>query len=341
MAQHVHRYTLFRLIGQVSTFKTVTTGKCDITFQHSETVDAELDYALLFDEEKSKGKIPQSLQLEKYVIQHGNQKEKSLRIRFPVCGIYKVKVTGSGRHRSLLASFRLECDDVMKDVQPYPVNPKIGFGYNKLAEDVGLTKPSQVKGIMVVRQGKIIKFQFHCKTKLELQTLLVHKDKGAVELASYVTQDRSADDVTVTVTVPEHAQNPEFALQVNARQEGSGGNYDNVLNYLLTHGRDEMDGSGTDRGHRDRSGVSADTLSVTISFQRNCSCSCSRSCFREIVFVLVLWFVRLCLCSIFLFPNLSLPVCVSVCLSVCLCLCLCLSLSVCLSVSLRMCVHVF
>lgn len=229
----------------------VTTGKCDITFQHSETVDAELDYTLLFDEENSKEKIPQSLQLEKYVIQYGNQKEKTLRVRFPVCGVYKVKVIGSGHFRSLLASFRLVCDKVMKDVQPYPINPKIGFGYNKLAQDVGLTKPSQVKGIIVVRQGEIVKFQFHCKAKLELQTLLVHKDKGAEELASYVTQDRSGDDVTITVTVPDHAQNPEYALQVNARQAGSSGGYDNVINYLLTHGRDE----GTSR-----TAVSADSL---------------------------------------------------------------------------------
>ena len=231
----------------------VTTGKCDITFQHSETVDAELDYTLLFDEENSKEKIPQSLQLEKYVIQHGNQKEKTLRVRFPVCGVYKVKVIGSGHFRSLLASFRLECDKVMKDVQPYPINPKIGFGYNKLAQDVGLTKPSQVKGIIVVRQGEIVKFHFHCKAKLELQTLLVHKDKGAEELASYVTQDRSGDDVTITVTVPEHAQNPEYALQVNARQAGSSGGYDNVINYLLTHRMEEECGTG-------RTGVSADSL---------------------------------------------------------------------------------
>ena len=88
------------------------------------TVDAELDYTLLFDEENSKEKIPQSLQLEKYVIQYGNQKEKNLRVRFPVCGVYKVKVTGSGHFRSLLASFRLVCDKVMKDVQPYPHQPQ-------------------------------------------------------------------------------------------------------------------------------------------------------------------------------------------------------------------------
>jgi hypothetical protein len=65
--------------------------------------------------------------------------------------------------------------------------------------------------------------------------------RKAADLAAYVSQDRSEDDVTVTVRVPEHAQNPEYALQVNARQEGTGGQYDNVVNYLLTHGRDEMD----------------------------------------------------------------------------------------------------
>ena len=60
------------------------------------------------------------------------------------------------------------------------------------------------------------------------------------ELTSYVEQEHSDEDVTVTVKVPEHAQNPEYALQVNARQQGSNGPYDNVVNYLLTHGRDQV-----------------------------------------------------------------------------------------------------
>ena len=124
-------------------------------------------------------------------------------MRFPTRGIFKVKVTGSGdSYRSLLASFRLECQGVLREVQPFPINPKLGFGYGKKAEDAGLSKPSQVQGILVVRQGETVRFQFHCRTRLELETLLVHQDRGPEELAAYVTQDRSGDDVTVSVTVP-------------------------------------------------------------------------------------------------------------------------------------------
>ncbi|KAK7116087.1 lim and transglutaminase domain protein ltd-1-like [Littorina saxatilis] len=243
----------FKLTSQHAAILHSEKGKCDISFQHSENVDADLDYTLLMDEKNSKEQLPKSLQLDRYVIQHGTQNDKSLRVRFPVQGIFKVKVSGSANYRTHLASFRLVCDDVLKDVQPYPDNPKIGFGYNKMAEDMGLTKPSQVKGIMVVRQGEIVKIQFKCRTKLDLQTRLLHQDVSYQDLSSYVTNDRSGDDVTITVTVPEHAQNPEYALQVNARQEGSSGSYDNIVNYLLTHGRDETDGSTTDRSTTDRS----------------------------------------------------------------------------------------
>lgn len=229
----------FTLSSQHAAILKSENGKSDITFQHSETIDADLDYTLLFDEANSKESIPSSLQLDRFVIQHGDQKEKSLRVRFPVKGIYKVKVSGKTKFKALLASFRLVCEDVMKDVQPYPINPTIGFGYSKVAEDMGLSKPSVVKGIMVVRQGETVKFRFRCKAKLDIQTLLVHKDKKPEDLSSYVVQDRSDDDVTVTVTIPDHAQNPEYALQVNVRQEGSAGEYNNVVNYLLTHDRNE------------------------------------------------------------------------------------------------------
>ena len=46
----------------------------------------------------------------------------------------QIKVSGSAKYKALLASFRLECHEVLKDVQPYPDNPKIGFGYNKVKQ---------------------------------------------------------------------------------------------------------------------------------------------------------------------------------------------------------------
>ena len=118
----------------------------------------------------------------------------------------------------MLASFRLECKEVFSDVQPYPDNPKIGYGHNKLAEDIGLTSLSHVQGIVVVHPGETVHFHLHCKEGLELQTRLLHRGDGdrrlVGDLSAYVRQERRGIDVTIVVTVPVNAQNPEYALKV-------------------------------------------------------------------------------------------------------------------------------
>nr|KAG5706574.1 hypothetical protein BaRGS_028745 [Batillaria attramentaria] len=217
------------------------TKVCDVNFEHAPTKKFGLEYTLFFDEERSDDSLPVGLQLDRYVIELVDQKHKGLRVRFPVRGIYKLNISCVTGYTRQIVAFRLENDSVTKDAQPFPINPQIGFGYGQKAEDAGLSKPSQVKGIMVVRQGEIVTFNFHCRFKLDVQSLLVHKDQSASELAHHVTQDQSGDEVTITVNVPEHAQNPEYALQVNVRPEGTSGEFENVANYLLTHGKDTAD----------------------------------------------------------------------------------------------------
>ncbi|KAK7496946.1 hypothetical protein BaRGS_00011926 [Batillaria attramentaria] len=222
---------------------------CDVNFEHAATEKVGLDYALFFDEERSEDSLPEGLQLDRYVIELVDQKHKGMRVRFPVRGIYKLDIKCiTGYVKSQIVAFRLDNDSVTEDAQPFPINPEIGFGYGQKAEDAGLSKPSQVKGIMVVRQGERIKFQFRCTEKLEIQSLLVHKDQSASELAHHVAQDKSGDEVTITVNVPEHAQNPEYALQVNVRPEGTSGEFENVANYLLTHGKDTADSDESSDG---------------------------------------------------------------------------------------------
>lgn len=197
---------------------------------------------MFFDEKNSEDKLPAELQLEQYVIHSVGQTIKSLVIRFPVVGFYKIEISAiQGSRRFQICSFRLDCDASLKHVMPFPINPAIGFGYTDKAEDAGLMKPSQVKGIMVVRRSDKVIFQFRKREKVEVQAVLVHKDQPSSELASYVRQDESNNNVTIAVTVPEHAQNPEYALQVNIRQEGSQEPYENVVNYLLTHGNKEVE----------------------------------------------------------------------------------------------------
>lgn len=215
-------------------------GEVNIKFRHDSDSSATVDYSLFFNEKASMEQIPKELQLDRYVVKLDDQ--KTLKIRFPVVGIYKVTVSGSSSYTSFdLCDIRLECDAVLKQVQPFPINPPIGFGFGRKAEGAGLSKPSQVKGVMVVKQSEKVKFQFDCKEKVEIQAMLVHKDMAASELTSYVTQNHDDGNVTIEVTVPQHAHNPEYALQVNTRPAGSRQNFENVVNYLLTHDKQELE----------------------------------------------------------------------------------------------------
>lgn len=205
-------------------------------------MNVKLDYTLFFDEKRSQDQLPKDLQLDLYVIHSISENNKSLVIRFPCVGIYKIEVDAKTDSQNIhLCSFRLTCDGSLKNVQPYPLNPPIGYGFSSKAKNAGLTKPSQVKGIMIVKESEKVTFEFQRTEKVEVQALLVHKDTQSSELQSYIRQDDSNQNVKIVVTVPEHAQNPEYALQINTREQGSKGPYENVVNYLLTHDKKEVE----------------------------------------------------------------------------------------------------
>lgn len=221
-------------------------GQCEISFEHQESLNVKLDYVLFFDEKNSKDKFPQQLQLDHYVIHSVGKMSKSLVIRFPVVGIYKIDIIAIKNQSNLIiCSFRLDCDGCLKKVQPYPLNPEIGFGYSNKAESAGLTRPSQSKGVLVVRQSERVLFNFQRIEKIQLQAVLVHKDKSSSALAPYIKKEESGNNVTIAVTVPGHAQNPEYALQINTRKQGSKAKFENVINYLLTHGNEEIENKKT------------------------------------------------------------------------------------------------
>lgn len=217
-------------------------GRSDIAFEHAENMDVELDYTLFYDEHNSGQKLSRNMNLERYVIQYGSLTRKSLRIRFPVVGIYKIKITSITDRTNVICSFRLECYEALTEVQPYPVKPKIGFGFGKAAANVGLTQPSRVNGIISVRQGEKITLQFRCQRKVEVQSVLVHAVISSAQLASHVMHEQSGGDLRVTVHVPWSKAYLEYALLVNVRPEGSEGAFENAVNYLLTE-EDECEDS--------------------------------------------------------------------------------------------------
>lgn len=228
----------------------MSSGRCDISLGHSEYLDAALDYSLYFDDRSSEQRLRSALQLDKYVIRFGDERKKCLRIRFPVAGIYKIKVTGVTDSRHHICSFRLECDQVPEDTRPYPSNPAIGFGVGKAAEEVGLVNPSQKNGLVVVNPGETAKFHFKCTEELDLEANLLHREQAASDLASNVNVEQTDDDVTIAVKVPEHARDPEYALEVNAKPKGAKGPRKNVANYLLSSGREEPDGNDECSGYK-------------------------------------------------------------------------------------------
>ena len=182
--------------------------------------------------------------------------------RLPVCGIYKIDITG--HHQSVthvLVSFLLICKSASPEPRPFPSAPENGFGYDQVAEDAGLTEPSHPDGVVLAKEGEAINFRFRVQRGVDVRPKLRHGSCRPEDLAGRLKIRRDAGDLTVGVVVPTDDPNPEYSLEFyvprdDRRQRGTfqseqeededKENLDgffNVLSYLLTSDKDIHDAS--------------------------------------------------------------------------------------------------
>nr|KAG5690438.1 hypothetical protein BaRGS_010065 [Batillaria attramentaria] len=222
-------------------------GTVCIDFQHPVDGKAQLRYKLYFNEELSGCAFPTDLQsdLDLYVVRLREQKGiKSLLIRLPIPGVYKIDVNGvyNGEYTSL-GEFRIN-SKAAATRDPFPSNPPIGFGFDESVTHAGLSHPSHTDAVVPVQRGQDVSFKFQVRSDRAVSAKLRHHKHKPEDLAGLVgVMNQDDGKTTIRVAVPKDEATTEFALEVNLGRKHALDSFVNVLNYLLTEDKEAYDAS--------------------------------------------------------------------------------------------------
>lgn len=206
-------------------------GVCDIGIKKANEEEFKHLYKLYFNHELSKTKLSKELQLDRYVAVMNNKSAVNFRIRFPGEGIYKMEIYGgSPTGFPLICSFRLDCNEGVSNVKPFPCNPESGFGPNLVTVAGGLEAESHKTGFINVKKNKNVNIRFNLNKHVQVQTVLVHNNIQEEVLSRHVNHKVKGQHLEVNVEVP---QQGEYALQINTKPKGSSEPFKNACNYLL------------------------------------------------------------------------------------------------------------
>lgn len=190
-------------------------GICVIDFDHQNYEEPVLVSEIEFVEGMSSDKMPQDVSLDEYVTTASSLTRKTLIIRFPARGRYRACVSGGRDSRKpKIVEFRLECEDIGRDPQPFPLNPQEGFGTTAVSSQFGISDPVPEYGIVLVRPFQRKHFSFTCTQRLEVQATLVHRKHDSEGFSDFISTGTGDGDIHVTLTVPDET-NLEYALQVS------------------------------------------------------------------------------------------------------------------------------
>lgn len=192
------------------------TGISTIEFDHQNYEEPGLDATVDFDDDVSSDTIPPDIDINEYVTTASSSSRKTVIVRFPVRGRYRAVVYGGlGESLPKIVEFRLDCRDIGRDPQPFPLNPPEGFGILPIASQFGISDPIPDSGIILVRPIQQRHFSFTCTQRLEVQAGLVHSKYGSDMFTDFVSTRSTDEEVHVTVTVPDETI-LEFGLQVSS-----------------------------------------------------------------------------------------------------------------------------
>lgn len=190
--------------------------------------DCVYTYELYFNHEQSKATLPAEIQLEKYVAILNEGKSVRFRVRFPSEGIYKLLIYGDD---SLLCEFKIQCDEDVDNVKPFPCNPESGFGPSTTTEEAGLKAKSHQSGVISIKKTRNVNIRFNVTKNVLVQTVLLQNNVAQETLSQYVNHKVKNQELDINVDLP---QQGEYALQINTKDKESGGSFTNACNYLLT-----------------------------------------------------------------------------------------------------------
>lgn len=206
-------------------------GVCDIGIKKSNGEEFKHLYKLYFNHEKSTTKLSREIQLDRYVAVMNDKSTVNFRIRFPGGGIYKMEIYGgSPTGFPLICSFRLDCNEDVSDVKPFPCNPEAGFGPNLVTTSAGLEPESHKTGFIKINRKRNVNIRFNLTKNVLVQTVLVHNNIKEDVLSQHVNHKVKGQELDINVNVP---QQGEYALQINTKTKGSSEPFTNTCNYLL------------------------------------------------------------------------------------------------------------
>ncbi|CAG5132388.1 unnamed protein product [Candidula unifasciata] len=208
-------------------------GISTIEFDHHNYEEPALDTVVDFDDDVSSNDIPPDLDLNDYVTKASSSSRKTLIVRYPIRGRYKAVIFG-GLDPSLprIVEFRLDCRDIGRDPQPFPLNPPEGFGILPIASQFGISDPVPDSGIILVRPTQQRHFSFTTTQRLEVQASLTHRKHGSDMFSDFVSTRCADEEVHVAVSVPDETI-LEFGLQIAVRPEFASRNFTVIASYLL------------------------------------------------------------------------------------------------------------
>lgn len=217
-----------RITTPAKCFYQSANGVCDVGIKKLGKEDCVYTYELYFNHEQSKATLPAEIQLEKYVAILNEGKSVRFRVRFPSEGIYKLLIYGDD---SLLCEFKIQCDEDVDNVKPFPCNPESGFGPSTTTEEAGLKAKSHQSGVISIKKTRNVNIRFNVTKNVLVQTVLLQNNVAQETLSQYVNHKVKNQELDINVDLP---QQGEYALQINTKDKESGGSFTNACNYLLT-----------------------------------------------------------------------------------------------------------
>nr|XP_022333112.1 hillarin-like [Crassostrea virginica]XP_022333113.1 hillarin-like [Crassostrea virginica] len=203
-------------------------GVCDVGIKKLGKEDCIYTYKLYFNHKQSKTSISSEVQLERYVAVLNEGTSVRFRVRFPSEGIYKLQILDDDWR---LCEFKLECDEDVSNVNPFPCNPESGFGPTTATEEAGLQPTSHRTGVISIKKTKNVNIRFNVTKNVLIETVLVHNNMEQTTLNKHVHHKVRGQELDINVDIP---QEGEYALQINTKDKDTEGPYKNACNYLLT-----------------------------------------------------------------------------------------------------------
>lgn len=203
-------------------------GVCDVGIKKLGKEDCIYTYKLYFNHKQSKTSISSEVQLERYVAVLNEGTSVRFRVRFPSEGIYKLQILDDDVR---LCEFKLECDEDVSNVNPFPCNPESGFGPTTATEEAGLQPTSHRTGVISTKKTKNVNIRFNVTKNVLIETVLVHNNMEQTTLNKHVHHKVRGQELDINVDIP---QEGEYALQINTKDKDTEGPYKNACNYLLT-----------------------------------------------------------------------------------------------------------